>query len=728
MRSPNILFAKAHAAGAIARAGSLNFIAKMKRESSRLPPARGGWTALASDNSRPPMNLPSCARLRGRTLLARAFAASLASLNVFGDTFAEVPANPSPTPVELPDVVVTARRVKEHPTHVPAYAQVITREQIRESGATNLIELLESHANLHFTSFSSSPTNAQVSLRGTGGSSAAGNGRALVLIDGIRTNRADMGQFNWLQFNLHSIESVEVIQGPQGAFYGDNAIGGVIKINTLGTPEKSEGVAQALVGSDGTIKVSGDYTRRHDRAWASISGGYDTSGGYRDHSGHESRHASLNFGYDNERNSVTRLALVWQDMEFDQPGALTRAELKDDPKQIGSSIGDGRTEYRRLSVTNELGATERVKLLTDAGVSLADERFNAFADMPWATRYRRDVEGFFFSPKARIDVGDFTLTPGVDVNHDRVDVVGTTPVNSTVKRFVVSPYLLAEWRATERLTVSAGYRHEWNKTEARETVVNQDDERRDTAEALQLAVNYRPTDALRFYAKYDRTYRFPATDELAYYQGFPTPVFFDADLKPETSDNFEVGATVAARGWTATASAYYLKTDDEIFFNGFPVSMNQNLPETRRTGAQISLGYATKSAGFRTQVDYVNADLVEGEGTVNDGPLRMVPEWRVTNTVFVKPHAAWTLSLTHRHLGSSYMDDFYATTNPPKVSAEELFDAKIAYRPKPNWSVYAGVNNVFDRTTVSYASTSFGTDSYYPGQGRFIYAGTAVRF
>lgn len=671
------------------------------------------------------MNSSLRTRISGRLLLACAIVAPLVSLRADTDSASDK----NSAPVKLPEVLVTARRVAEDPLNVPAYTQVITRDQIRDSGATNLIDLLETEANLQFNSFVSSPTSANVSLRGTGGSSAIGNGRTLVLLDGIRTNRADMGQFNWLQFNLQSIESVEVIQGPQGAFYGDNAVGGVIKINTLGAPAKSGGGAQVLVGSEGTVKISGGYTELFGKAWATLSGGYDTSDGYRDHSGYENKYATLGFGYDNQKNSVTRLNLSYQDTEFDQPGALTKAQLDQNPQQIGSSIGDGTTEYRRLSVSNEFGAANAsVKLLTDAGVSLADEYFNAFADMPYATQYNRDLEGYFFAPKLRIKSEDFTFTPGIDVNRDRIDVVGTTPVDSTVKRLVLSPYLLSEWRATDQFTFSAGYRHEWNKTEARERVVNDTGERRDTADAWQLAVNFRPTDTLRFYAKYDRTYRFPATDEMAYYQGFPSPVFFDANLKPETSDNFEVGANVKRDGWNGGVSAYYLKTEDEIFFNGFPVFQNQNLPETRRVGAQANVGYTAKIAGFRSQVDFVDADLVKGAGTVLTGPMRQVPEWRLTNTVFVKPIEKWMLSATHRHLGESYMDDFYATANPPKVKAEEVFDAKITFRPTTNWSVYAGVNNIFDRTTVSYASTSFGTDSYYPGLGRFIYTGASVQF
>lgn len=669
------------------------------------------------------MHLPSLSRLAGRSLILCALVAPFTLLSA--DTAAA--SDQDISPAALPDVLVTARRVSEESLNVPAYTQVISRDQIRESGATNLIDLLEQEANIQFNSFVSSPTSSNISMRGTGGSSANGNSRTLVLLDGIRTNRPDMGQFNWLQFNLQSIESVEIIQGPQGAFYGDNAVGGVIKINTLGNPQESGGVAQVLVGSEATVRISASYTERGERAWATLSGGYNTSDGFRDHSGYESSSITLGLGYDNLKNSITRLNLSYQDNTFDQPGALTKAQLDQNPKQVGTSIGNGDTQYRRLSLSNEYGAGPNAKLLTDIGVNRADEFFNAFADMPFNTRYNRDIYGYFFSPKLQFTSGAFTFTPGIDLNYDRVDVTGTTPVDSTVKRTVISPYLLSEWQLSEQLTFSAGFRHEWNHTEAEERVVNDQGKRRDTANAWQLAVNYRPTDTLRLYAKYDHAYRFPATDELAYYQGFPSLVFFDRNLTPETSDNFEIGANLKRGGWSAGVSAYYLKTTDEIFFNN-ATFMNQNLPETRRVGSQASIGYKGKIAGFRSQVDYVNADLVKGGGAVMTGPLRMVPEWRTTTTVFVTPVKNWTASLTHRHLGDSYIDDFYATNTPAKVKAEEVFDAKLTFKAHERLSIYAGINNLFDRTTVSYASTSFGSDSYYPGQGRFIYGGATLKF
>ncbi|HEY8933364.1 MAG TPA: TonB-dependent receptor plug domain-containing protein, partial [Rariglobus sp.] len=159
------------------------------------------------------MNSHPRARVPGRLLLACAFAAPLCLNSVYAQTADSASTPPSSkasaddaTTVALPPVVVTARRIKEDPVDVPAYTQVITRADIENSGATNLIELLKTQANLDFISLSSSPANTKVSLRGTG---IDGNGRTLILVDGIRTNRPDMGDYNWLQFPLQDIESIE---------------------------------------------------------------------------------------------------------------------------------------------------------------------------------------------------------------------------------------------------------------------------------------------------------------------------------------------------------------------------------------------------------------------------------------------------------------------------------------------------------------------------------------
>jgi outer membrane receptor protein involved in Fe transport len=674
------------------------------------------------------MNIPSRVRLPGRLFLACALTAPLFALAAQGQT-----APVSDGAYQLPAVTVTARRVTEDPVDVPAYTQVITRGDIEQSGATNLIELLEEQANLQFTSLAGSPTNTKVSLRGTG---TGGNGRTLVLLDGIRTNRPDMGDFNWLQFNLQNIESIEIVQGPQGAFYGDNAVGGVIKINTRGEPSASGGGAQVLAGSDGTFKLSGGYTELFGQAWTSASGGYDTSDGWRDHSGYDSKSAALGVGYDNHKNSVTRLNASFLDNHYDQPGYLTMAQYRQDPSQQGTNSSNGWSDYRRVTASNEFGVTPQAKLLTDAGASFVREFYHG----GFGTDFNRKMNGFFFSPKAHVETGAFTFTPGVDVNYDELHVRTTTPVDSTLSRKVLSPYLTSEWHASDKLALSAGYRHEWNEIAAREDVSSAKSHRSDDGDAVQLALNYKPVAGLHLYAKYDHTYRFPATDEISFYQGFlggpGFNQFFNKDLKPETSDNYEIGADFKKLGWSAGTSVYCLTTQDEIFYN-VATNLNENLAETRRVGAQLNAGYDAGFAALRSRVDYVDAQLIKstsGAGLISDGTLRMTPAVRLTTTGTVRPVKNVEVSLTHKYIGESLVDDSYASNSPGRVAGVNLFDAKISYNASDKWRVFAGVNNVFDRSYVSYATIGFPppffapTTVVYPGQGRFIYLGSSVSF
>lgn len=136
-------------------------------------------------------------------------------------------------------------------------------------------------------------------------------------------------------------------------------------------------------------------------------------------------------------------------------------------------------------------------------------------------------------------------------------------------------------------------------------------------------------------------------------------------------------------------------------------------------------------------MDYVDAQLIKstpGSGLISDGPLRMTPALHTTTTGTVRPIKGVEVSLTHKFIGSSFVDDSYASTSPGRVAGINLFDAKISYSPSDKWRIFAGVNNLFDRSYVSYATIGYPpptftpTEVVYPGQGRFVYAGSSFTF
>lgn len=92
------------------------------------------------------------------------------------------------------EVVVTATRLEQLVKDVPAAVTIVTREDIRRSGATTVDEVLRMVAGFsqlrQASSHASHPTTRSAAVRGLGGST---NSRTLVLLDGVPLNEPFAG-------------------------------------------------------------------------------------------------------------------------------------------------------------------------------------------------------------------------------------------------------------------------------------------------------------------------------------------------------------------------------------------------------------------------------------------------------------------------------------------------------------------------------------------------------
>jgi iron complex outermembrane receptor protein len=125
--------------------------------------------------------------------------------------------------------VITLSRMPQKLSEVPSAIQVITNEDIRRSGATNLPEALRLASNLQVSQLNSG--SWVISARGFNTVFA---NKLLVLIDGRIIYTPLFGGVLWdLQsVLLEDVERIEVISGPGGSLWGANAVNGVISIIT----------------------------------------------------------------------------------------------------------------------------------------------------------------------------------------------------------------------------------------------------------------------------------------------------------------------------------------------------------------------------------------------------------------------------------------------------------------------------------------------------------------
>ena len=137
--------------------------------------------------------------------------------------------------VTLEEVVVTATRDAEEIRKIPANVTVITKEEIEQTHARTVVDVLRDKVDVVVTDFYGNGKSSAVDIRGFG---ETGPLNTLVLVDGRRVNEIDLSGVDWSQIPLDQVERIEIVRGAGSVLYGDNAVGGVINIITK-KPEKS---------------------------------------------------------------------------------------------------------------------------------------------------------------------------------------------------------------------------------------------------------------------------------------------------------------------------------------------------------------------------------------------------------------------------------------------------------------------------------------------------------
>tara|TARA_B100001123_G_scaffold19149_1_gene21379 strand:+ start:2773 stop:4941 length:2169 start_codon:yes stop_codon:yes gene_type:complete len=151
-----------------------------------------------------------------------------ATISVFGQTTDE---NKEPeNPIEFEEqLVVTASRTEQELVNAPAAVSVISSETIQNSPATNVGELLRSVPGVNVAQISARDIN----LTSRGSTSTLSTSQ-LALVDGRSIYLDFFGLVMWdlVPTNPDEIKQIEVIRGPASAVWGANAMSGVVNVIT----------------------------------------------------------------------------------------------------------------------------------------------------------------------------------------------------------------------------------------------------------------------------------------------------------------------------------------------------------------------------------------------------------------------------------------------------------------------------------------------------------------
>ena len=642
-------------------------------------------------------------------------------------------------------LVVSAGRTPEPVDEVPAQIIVISAEDIAESGAESLSELLERIPGVRFSGALSGAGSDQISMRGFGENS---HGRVLLLVDGNRINSPDMSSLNWNSIPLGNIERIEIMDGSASVQYGNFAVGGVINIIT-----KRGGERQTVAGVNAGVFISandsgfafspapwgsifhGQFISHFQPAsWGnfSLSAENNVNSGYRDRQ--ESRVSSLGgaakiFLQENLRLSFSA---SYSNLAFQLPGSLSEADFDDNPRQASNPEDENFEHYFSTALALNWFLSESMELNLPLSYRLSYRNMDMESFFSFTDHILHSLEA---RPQAvfnlYIDSMPLRLVGGLDFNFAYLDKETFSDEKRTsdsdsleISMWTLGSYLTARFSPLSNLTFSAGLRFDMTGLRAEYSASPgsfTSDFKGDkmlNAFVYEAGAIYSPFENFRLYTRFASLFRYPFVDELA-----DAWAGFNDDLEPERGFNVEFGLAYQFEEiLEISANVFFMALEDEIAYS-MVSSKNENIDNTRRMG--MNIGFTLEPWDFlllEGSYSFVNA--VFSGGPDKDNFVPMVPSHSFYGSMMFSLPFGLKLGPNFNFASSSYYGGDTAN------SGDALDPWYIlGFRASFNFEVSGGEMTImltgrnlldYSYSPIGYYSSWSDNYSFYPADGRSI--------
>ncbi len=569
------------------------------------------------------------------------------------------------------EIVMTASRYLQPVSQSPATITVITAEEIRESGVTNIPDILRRVPGMEIMQASVAEYN--VGIRGENKLHA---NKILVMIDGRTIYEDFQNHTYWtaLPIVLEEIEQIEVIRGPGSSIWGANAFNGVVNIITTKPDEMPGTSASAVTGEESMSLGSLVHSSGAGRVKYKFSIGYqraDTFEG-RDEAilrvnvperGLDVLRGNANIQYALPQNRRLSLSGGFSDLpRYDGPFFGDRwADSELDHNYIQFDYQGAQTSLRgywnsnRINVKYIKAAVDRPPLITNG--HLKSDLYN----LEWLYHFNmgrshKIISGINYS---------YNDSGGSQLHPDEV-----RPLNMT------GFFFQDEWKPLKTTEVIYGARYDyhtfthWNLSP-------------------RLVFLYHPTLNQTFRLSYGLAYRAPTPMELFSINGGNT------ELNHEKIITYEAGFSLFA--------FRRLKAEINLFHNQLSDLISESMDYKNR--------YTTKTYGGEIHADllltsrlkaYVNYSSQQFDDTTKNDPTAdrsSVPERKINGGLNIGiARGLWTDLSCHYVSGVAYPS---LRTNlrqlPNDIGSYTIVNLRISYRLwKERLEMAISASNLFD--------------------------------
>jgi len=580
-------------------------------------------------------------------------------------------------------ITVTANKFEQSINDVLASVNVIERAEIEASNVRDLPTLLSTRVGFQVNPNGGFGQNTGVSLRGTG------SGDTLILIDGVRTGSATLGQKALNNVPLNSIERIEIIKGSRAAVYGSDALAGVINIITRESDNLS---LSATFGSDSyqNYQVAGSV--KSDDITTAFNAGFEKTDNFDvlqgvapDEDGYENKNLGFKVNYTDTHYGDFKLLGQYSEGYADYDSSFSPADStieRDDFKNYQLSAGWSK------NYTNQTHSID-LALSTDD----SDNTYVDFSVGPTTST--------FITKRTQIDYnGQYLLSNELNISG------GVNWYNDDVSH---SSQLFVE-DSRDVLAVFVGAYYDADKVLANLTVRQDDDEQFGDETTYTAAAGYHLSEDATFRISQSTGFKAPTFNDLYY------PLYGNPDLQPEKSVNRELGLSVDFDIAQVDIAIFRNDIEDKIDYDAnFALA---NIDEARYEGVEFSL--SQQFFGFDSNLNFA---YLSAEDEETGAELRNVAK-RTFNWELAKQFGAFDASLDMQ-----YRSDRQGAVT--RLGSYTLWNLAGNYQVNEHIEVSLRVENLFDKEYNAVDSnTDFTTGEvyYYNTPERRFFAGASYQF
>lgn len=638
------------------------------------------------------------------------------------------------TEINVGEIEVTATRTQKQLLDVNTSVSVITEEEIKKSGKNTVAEILKDVPGVEVVN-SGSQGLKRVSIRGENPF------RTLILVDGQRISEHKSMSGAAILVNVADIERIEVIKGASSVLYGSDSIGGVINIITkkggkdkvnvdasMSYDSANDGFTENLALSgrinDFSYRLSGSYVDGNDlhtpkgtvkptdfgQEAYNLYLAYDVTGNitlgakgeYFDGKMKSADISSDDFYVDIPHWKRKKVSAFIDAIDLSEYLSKVNfnAYFQENEKYMNNHVGAAGMDSIALNKIKTYGTSIQTEWqLGDSnyliwGASYEDETLNSHNDLTLAptsmvfiksNTYIHGTQNTFasFLSLESLIYDDYTLNLGMRYTY----------VESEVDDYQGSGYMQM-----------GGMTMPYNPETTRGS--NHDDK-----VVFNGGLIYTPNSSSSVRFNWGQGFRAPILQERYIISSMGgSTTYGNKDLKPETSNNFEVGYRFSNKEAFIDLAVFYNIADDYIdtMLNPDNTYTYQNISDVKTFGVELDAFYAfyfnndASNLKLYTKSTFMRREFNDPTG-VGSTFNTNIPALKTRYGI--KYHQDFSnLSFDADIYGRSYSErkqDYVGTdavlTNTYGGFTTAHLDMGLSFGEKRNYFVNASVNNIFDK-------------------------------